>query len=293
MLQKSFFITEALPYKENPVLSLSGGESFEENTIFVPGIYLIDVQAGAGIGYNGRDIGRPARISQTIEIREHFIVRAYCGGSGTSTNAGSNPYSGAFKVNAYMSESNVPSVSHIFGNSGTTYFGETRIDVTSGNCLGDGARDQYTGASGAGSCLHLLPENGVFGTDYLFAFHTTAGASSGVNGGMRRAAGVGSAYGGAGSGTASRQILVGSTYIRSHSYNAGSTPYGVGGAGVPAPNTDTVVLGNNGTGIGYGYGGGVSLNGVGAWFNGSEWLDSRVVGDNSGGHIIITFVSQF
>lgn len=291
MLQKGFFRTMAVPYKENPLVSLSGGEAYEENRVFVPGFYSIDIQAGAGVTYSGRKIGLPAKITQTIKIKEPFIVRAYCGGSGTSSSAGVNPYSGVFKVNAYMNASNVPAVSHIFGNSGSSYYGGANTDVTSGNCLGNGARVQNLGASGAGSCLHLLPEGGTFGTNYLFAFHTTAGAS-GASGSGKVASGVGSAYGGAGSGTASRTHVLGAEFV-SRSYNAGSTPYGAGGSGVPAPSTETTVLGNNGTGIGYGYGGGVSLNGVGAWFNGTEWLDSRATGDNTGGHIIITFLGAF
>lgn len=286
MLQKTFFRTLSVPYKENPLIDLSGGEAFEENTVFVPGIYSIDVQAGAGVTYYGRNIGLPAKITQTIEIREPFIVRAYCGGSGTSSSAGVNPYSGAFKVNAYMNASNVPAVSHIFGNSGSSYFGNANSDVTSGNCLGNGARVQQIGASGAGSCLHFVPENGVFGTNYLFAFHTTAGVSGS---GGNLAAGVGSAYGGAGSGGAYRTHVLGGE-LTGRSYNAGSTPYGTGGSGVPVPSDERTVRGKNGTGVGYGYGGGVSLNGVGAWFDGTEWLDSRAIGDNSGGHIVVTFI---
>lgn len=286
MLQRSFFITETAPYKENPVLSLSGGQAFEEDTIFAPGQYAIEIQAGDGYSTHDQSYIRcPAKITKNIVVKSPFIVRAYCGGSATGSSPGTNPYSGAFKVNAYMTAGAVPSVSHIFGNSGSASFGNANAMPTSGNCLGNGGSITSPGTgyhSGAGSCLHLLPIGGTFGTDYLFAFHVTAAPV--------RGAGSGSAYGGAGSGVGSTFNILGGTGHTSSSA-AGSTPYGNGGAGVGAPSSSSVTPGKDGTGIGYGAGGGSSVDGAGAWFDGTNWNDSRTVGvKGSGGRIVITYI---
>lgn len=285
MLQKVFFNVDSFnpePYWTNPIVNLSGNQKFDDPTVFIPGVYSVDVQAGAGSsgGYAGR-------IQKEIEVTSPFIVRAYCGSKGSSSVEGRNPYSGTFKVNAIgpQDENGVPAVTHIFGNRGSCskgYFGKLIVmaDYCSGNCLGNGIR--HSGSSlGAGSCLHLLPVGGVFGTDYLFAFHCTTnryGYSGGGGGGG------GSAYGGAGSG---------GVYVNDYSltsYAGGSTPYGSGGAGVTS-SAPGLHPGNNGSGPGYGYGGGVSPNGCGAWFNGTTWVDSRDVGGNGeDGHIIIKYI---
>ncbi len=298
-LQKGFFMTEPFnpdPFWDNTIVNLSGAAKFEEDTVFPAGRYSVDVQAGGGYTDNYASIGKAARITQNVSINVPFIIRAYSGSKGTSVAGGSNLYTGAFKVNAYMSASNVPFVNHIFGNSGSgSSFGTISLyDVPSGNCLGDGGYHNPDHnnwrSTGAGSCLHLLPVGGTFGTDYLFAFHCTAGGSG--------RAGSGSAYGGAGSGAASRIKFI-QSYVNSSSYNAGSTPYGVGGNGVPAPSSQGYISGNNGTGIGYGMGGTWGANGepaggngAGAWFDGTSWHDSRATADTTtaDGHIIVKYV---
>lgn len=290
MLGKMFFNAE--PYNPRPnfdgsVINLSGGEKYDDNTIWSPGRYAITVQAGSC--YPATDFGS-SRIYQEILITQPFIIRAYCGSKGTSTSAGTNPYSGPFKVNSMTTNQAVPDVSHIFGNAGsveavTGVYATSAYQYSSGNCLGNGAF--ISGKSiGAGSCLHIMPIGGTFGTDYLFAFHCASGTLGTAN--SRTYGGCGSAYGGAGSGSA---INLGGTQGGPATANAGgNTPYGVGGAG------HTVITGSqigySGSGIGYGYGGGVSGNGAGAWFNGTQWVDSRTVGGlNEDGCIKVEYLS--
>lgn len=287
-LQKGFFMTEPFnpdPFWDNTIVNLLGAQKFEEDTVFPAGRYSVDVQAGGGgSAYNNIAFGKPGLISTTVIVEQPFVVRAYCGSRGTGSTAGTNPYSGEFKVNAYMVASNVPAVSHIFGNSGSSSYGQAHSYPTTGNSLGNGAYNSNIGGTGAGTCLHLLPVGGVFGTDYLMAFHVTAAPSGDAGGG--------SAYGGAGSGAGSQSSIFGG-HIRMSSYNAGSTPYGTGGAGVSAPNYDGTIPGNNGIGIGYGNGGIVAgANGAGAWFDGTAWHDSRATADTTtaDGHIIVKYV---
>ena len=165
-----FFLTDSFnprPYWDGAVLiDLNGAEKYEEDTIFIPGRYEVLVQAGSCA-----DVGMSGKVFQTITIPQKFIVRAYCGSSGTSVAGGTNLYSGPFKVNPYHWD--ITPVSHIFGNCGAS--GRIKSDQNttiygSGNCLGDGALNSSLGI-GAGSCMHIMPIGGVFGTDYLFAFH--------------------------------------------------------------------------------------------------------------------------
>lgn len=271
------------------VVNLVGATKYEADIVWPAGRYSVDVQSGApyvASSYGNPTIGLPARIQQTVDIPQDFIVRAYCGSRGTSASGGVNPYSGAFKVNAVTSNSAVPAVSHIFGNAGSfaAISGASGVlphRYGSGNCLGNGAA--YNGSAiGAGSCLHFIPVGGTFGTDYLAAFHCAAPTYTN----SRDGGGCGSAYGGAGSGTA---YSSGGISSLAQSYNGGSTPYGSGGAGHST--TSGLILGSNGTGPGYGYGGGVSADGAGAWFDGTEWHDSRATGGaGEDGHIIVKYV---
>lgn len=283
MLQKEFFYVQPFnpnPYWNTVLVNLSGAQKFEEDTVFFPGRYKVVVNAGSSIEYDSNGgvgyLGRPVIIQKDIDVKEKFIIRAYCGGKSVinyasrSGSVGTNPYSGAFKVNGLTTHgSTSSSVSHIFGNAGSAGFfassGTPPIpsDVaSSGNCLGDGVLTSrgnvtYFSASSAGSCLHILPLEGVFGTDYLFAFHSAGVAGNGAGVVI---AGGGSAYGGGASGGIWRGGFSGVS-----SGNGGSTPYGTGGAGV----TDTTV-GNNGTGIGNGKSNGL---GAGAYFDGTNWND--------------------
>lgn len=291
MLQKGFFITEPFnpsPFWDNTIVNLSGAAKFEEDTVFPAGRYSVDVQAGGGYeAYGQNQLRKSARIVQTVSVQHPFVIRAYCGSAATASAPGVNPYNGAFKVNPYMTESNVPAVSHIFGNSGSTTI-SGNYWPTSGNCLGDGASITSPGTgyyNGAGSCLHFVPQGGVFGNDFLAAFHVTA-APIGT-------AGSGSAYGGAGSGVGGKSKY-GSLTFSSYSYDAGSTPHGQGGAGVPVPSAYISVPGNDGTGVGYGIGGRYdgTNNGAGAWFDGTTWHDSRSTADTTtaDGHIIVKYI---
>ena len=292
-LQKGFFMTESFnpsPFWDNTIVNLSGAQKFEEDTVFPVGRYRVDVQAGAT--YTNGYSGYSAQIIQDVVVEEPFIIRAYCGSRGTQSSGGINPYSGEYKVNSYTNASNVPSINHIFGNSGSPGLNPNAKWVqfcASGNCLGNGVLSVQGAAyqaPGAGSCLHFLPNGGTFGIDYLKAFHVTAAPN--------HSGGSGSAYGGAGSGRANNSASSGLVIGKSYSLNAGSTPYGTGGAGVYSGASDRLP-GNNGTGIGFGYGGGMSggdAKGAGAWFDGTIWHDSRTVASaaDQDGHIIVTYL---
>jgi len=281
-----------IPAVNEVICNLTGATKKDDNTLYIPGRYEVLVQAGDPMYYynNSDQLAygfSSGKISKTIQVNQPFIIRAYCG-SKANFGAGSNPYSGQFKVNPY--NGTPPTVNHIFGNAGGAgrSAGSNNM-LGSGNCLGDGVVNQYNYANGAGSCLHLMPENGTFGTNYLFAFHTTA-ATIGILGNP----GTGSAYGGSGggSGWSFGQSLSG--------YAGGSTPYGTGGAA----GRDS--SGQNGTGIGHGYGytgpeiynsggtimGGVS-KGAAAWFNGTSWAQNDDwTSTYSDGRIYIKYLGQ-
>lgn len=282
MLQKEFF--QVQPFNPNPywdpvLVSLSGAQKFEEDTVFSPGRYKIEVKAGKGDEDTTSEFvrGHGGLITENIAVNRTFIVRAYCGSAGkTTVSGGLNPYVGPFKVNGYRVNGVPPTVNHIFGNAGSVGGGIGYNCPSSGNSLGNGAIiDTYGFTSGAGSCLHLIPVGGTFGADYLFAFHTTGGVSDFLDPG-----GTGGAYGGGASGS-SFSIAGGSVVTTS---NGGSTPYGQGGAGVNNR------AGNNGTGIGHG-----NRNTVGAaaWFNGTSWQDSTadpLSATTADGYIRITYL---
>lgn len=298
MLQKGFFMTEPFnpsPFWDNTIVNLSGAQKFEEDTVFPAGRYSVDVQAGSSRNLFASEGYFSGRVDTIITINSEFIIRAYCGGK-TYPNSdysawivGTNPYSGAFKVNPQTTYGPVDDVSHIFGNCGSMGIGGDESSVkyiSSGNCLSDGAGAALSLSSegiGAGSCLHIMPIGGVFGTDYLFAFHTAS--ASGLGGG-------GSVYGGAGSGFA-RGYRV--DHAQS-SYSGGNTPYGNGGNGVTSYRYQYPVNGNTGSGIGAGQGGGPSYDannriGAAAWFNGIVWVNSgQHGGAGEDGHIIIKYL---
>lgn len=260
-LQNGFFMVKPFnpnPYPNPVIVNLSGAQKFEEDTVFNPGKYKIEVKAGSGSEYTTGEFafGFGGLITENIVVNRTFIVRAYCGSAGKLYNfGGANPYVGPFKVNGYSVNGVPPTVNHIFGNAGSVGGGVGYNCPSSGNSLGNGAILENV-SSGAGSCLHILPVGGVFGTDYLFAFHTTGGIAFTLDIG-----GTGGAYGGGASGTSF------STFGEdvSTTSNGGSTPYGQGGAGVKNR------IGNNGTGIGHGNNNGI---GAAAWFNGTSWQDS-------------------
>lgn len=273
MLEKEFFKLESFnpaPYQDNIIVDLTGASKFDSNTVFYAGRYQVLVRAGSNTMYgtDGRELltGFPVEITKIITIPQNFIIRAYCGGksivnlANQSIIVGTNPYSGAFKVNGTTTNTSIPTVSHIFGNAGSCGLVVNSSGVpilssvaSSGNCLGDGASVNVgrINASSAGSCLHILPVGGVFGTDYLFAFHC-----SGCPGLYQVHGGCGSAYGGAASGGSNSN---------STTYNGGDTPYGTGGIGV-----SNAVFGNPGTGIGSANNG---SDGSGAFFNGTNWIN--------------------
>lgn len=282
------------------IVNLSGSQSFTENIIFPKGTYSVEVVAGSS--FCGTAIDTPSsynyskgvggKVITEITIGEPFIVRAYCGSKGNYGVGGVNPYSGIFKESAKYQEQAPVYVSHIFGN-----VGGSAKDINSvrfpggGNCLGDGAgvsgiNEKY--GIGAGSCLHFLPVNGVFGTDYLFAAHCCAAAI-----GSWRApfctAGCGSAYGGSGAG----YCAMDSGGSHGTVWNGGSTPYGNGGtavvSGVPANFSPA-----SGTGVGAGLAQANvvmptwPIKGAAAYYNGNEWVNSGLYGNlEEDGHIIV------
>ena len=267
------------------VLNLNGAQQYVEDTVYPAGKYRVTVQAGSC--YPADATYASSKITQIIDVSSPFVIRAYCGSSATSTSGGINPYSGNFKVNGRTDNTAITTVNHIFGNAGSCFVisgaasYSKAILYSSGNCLGNGGYlSSKSSGIGAGSCLHLMPVGGTFGTDYLFAFHCAAGTYG--------SAGGGSAYGGAGSG----QAFSGGTAAGTATVIAGgSTPYGTGGAGHSV--TRAQENGYNGSGIGYGYGGGISGNGAGAWFDGTTWNDSRTIGaPGEQGQILIEYYEE-
>lgn len=282
------------------IVNLSGAQSYEKSIIWPAGIYKVEIQAGANFATQGSSnsdyVGRPGKIVTEISISEPFYILAYSGSKATTNSDGINPYSGPYKCNAFSGYENVPPVTHIFGNCGgscrTVDGGGNHYHPGGPNCLGNGAYDwsdlNNYGRLGAGSCIHFIPINGVFGQDFLFAAHCCPGTYSSLinvrGGSIGQGGGNGSAYGGSGSGMSSNYTL------SSASYNGGNTPYGNGGPGVPIPSVNpSVASGNNGTGIGAGLGGGLNYKningtqyrGMGAacFFDGQKWNDSNTVGE--------------
>ena len=292
MLQKEFF--QVQPFNPNPywdpvIVNLAGAQKFEEDTVFVPGRYKIEIAQGSSIPSDGISntpfvehieiISKP--YMEHIEtISEPFIVRAYCGGNATSSGVGTNPYSGPFKVNGKTSLTHQPGidVNHIFGaGGGNGYRNDSPIDkhiLGGGNCLGNGTGDSVFDVfyGGAGSCLHLLPVGGVFGTDYLRAYHICG-------------AGNGSAYGGA-AGAVVTYAVEGYWATR-----GGNSPYGNGGPGSTTGNYPAA----SGSGIGSAryvlVDGHYGRYNAGAYFNGTIWIDEPGINTrNDSSYIRITYL---
>ena len=267
MLQKEFF--QVQPYNPNPywegtvVLNLSGASKHEGAQIFYPGRYRIEVAPGGFV-----NSGNPNTVyggSQTYfnieeEITVPFKAWAYCGGNASNGSVGTNPYSGTYKVDGKTSDTQAAGtdVNHIFGAGGGNYYTSSSSSHTNaragGNCLGNGSITYYSFNSryiyyGAGSCLHLVPVNGNWVTDYIRAYH--AAPTAGV---------PGSAYGGGAAG------YIGSSGS-SWGYRGGNSPYGTGA-------TTSYTSGN---GIGSGKviteSGTRYMVGAGARFNGTQWID--------------------
>lgn len=277
-LQKGFFMTEPFnpsPFWDNTIVNLSGAQKFEEDTVFPAGRYRIELAPGLDgatiYTYNDHHTGGwfPATGTTTWKtvvmsydevIDTNFIVRAYCGSTPTTeTGSGVNLYAGEFKVNAVNADTITQSttgvdVNHIFGaGGGNGYIHQSTSSVTvttriggGANCLGDGAtiyhsNNTYRG-SGAGSCLHILPVGGVFGSDYIRAYHASPCNGYG---------GTGGAYGGGATPNVSGDF--GTRWFT----RGGNSPYGNGAT-------------TNGT-AGSGVGAGQLRDASGAYFNGLLW----------------------
>lgn len=297
MLQKEFFQVQPFnpsPYWEGTVLvNLSGAQKFEDDTIFLPGKYRIEIAPGgycsnysASSSIPTGSCGSYINVVETINVP--FRVRAYCGGNASVGSVGTNPYTGSFKVNGRTSDtqSHGVDVNHIFGAGGgncvqraTSPSTIIRSNRGGGNCLGNGSISTYYSSAGptnityyygAGSCLHLMPSSGgTFGTDYIRAYHVAPYA--GVCGG---------AYGGGAAG-----------YIGTSDwgYRGGNSPYGTGGATYYAQGTGPGGGGTKKTGA---YGTSVYVAG-GARFDGTQWIDVPGDYNNSVCSIIkITFVGS-
>lgn len=285
MLLNSFFFTSNAKLQNGDVIvNLSGASTYEADTVYPAGKYEIEVQSGGNSEWNTdtqqyiSTIDKPGKISQIIQVNQSFIIRGYCGSKGTKDSGGINLYSGPYKVSPYQGD--ISNVTHIFGNCGSCSRGvnNTKEGYGSGNSLGNGVVYSLYNliiSCGAGSCLHILPKNGIFGTDYLFAFHTTAAP---VTIPFLQCGG-GSAYGGSASGGASSTGSQGSQ--SQNGFIGGNTPYGTGGT---RAYSGTGLLaygyGSDGTGIGHGYvgdfgdHGSIIGKGATAWYNGTEWLQS-------------------
>lgn len=296
MLQKEFF--QVQPFNPNPywdpvIVNLSGAQKFEEDTVFMPGKYRIELAPGTQaikpeeVPYNAGALGYIVNMDYLEEIAQPFIIRAYCGGSGNyaSKIPGTNPYIGPYKVNAIdartINRDNYPTgidVNHIFGAGGGNH---RYYNSTSGtgagtsygggaNCLGDGSWFRYSDygsgdtnyVGGAGSCLHLLPIGGTFGVDYIRAYQAAAHQTDFK----------GSAYGG-GQGHRDDSTSTGSFYSRggNSSYGNGSSDYYQNGQFYY---TDTGIGGGNKIGPGDSFYPYDMPRSAGAYFNGTMWIDS-------------------
>lgn len=290
------------------ILNLSGAQKFDDNTVFNGGVYSVEVVAGStfvgtatdvpNTSNNGKGVG--GRVSVEVTIPQPFIIRAYCGSKGNYGIGGTNPYSGTFKENAAYQEGTPVAVNHIFGNVGgsASIVSQGHQYPGSGNCLGDGIGVSDGGGLkygiGAGSCLHLLPVGGTFGTDYLFAAHC-APAATGWYGSPRCFGGCGSAYGGSAAGFA-----VNTNGYTVAAYNGGTTPYGEGGVAFVAPSSSDTTYPSSVNGIGIGAGKTIAesalrvywpAKGSAAYFDGTEWQTSNLYGNTEeDGHIIVTLV---
>lgn len=293
MLQKGFFNVDPFnpnPYWDNTIVNLSGASKFEQNIVFVPGRYRIELAPGKSRQFVGTEPEKTQTYVSNMDyienITEPFIVRAYCGSNATNKSVGTNPYVGEFKVNGVNGPSHAApiDVNHIFGAGGGNgnnygvYLGNARVSGGA-NCLGNGAVEpnEIFGTSyyGAGSCLHLLPVGGVFGTDYIRAYH--AAPLSGA---------PGSAYGGA----AGVKYFTSQGGGSSWGTRGGNSPYGSGG---PTGDTSSLMPDPTpGTGIGAG---GKIISGVvvgaGAYFNGTIWIDAPGNTTNTGSsYIRVTYL---
>lgn len=292
MLQKGFFNVEPFnpnPYWENTVLvNLSGAQKFEENTVFLPGRYRIELAPGKNYDFIDTNKSFVTNISREETITQKFIVRAYCGSNGENGTAGTNSYSGAFKVNG-INPGNVTQVpgidvNHIFGaGGGNGWFGMAwgshKYYGGGPNCLGNGY--YYTDGAlnttawyGAGSCLHILPVGGTFGTNYIRAYHAAPVSVS-----------PGSAFGGAGTGPGPGTGFADSWFTR-----GGNSPYG---NGATSENSQGTGIGSGGGRV-YGTISGITKDwtvGAGAYFNGSNWVDAPGNLTNTGSsYIKITYL---
>jgi hypothetical protein len=293
MLGKVFFDSESFnpsPFWENTVLlDLTGASKYEADKIYPAGRYRIQVAPGNLWSSENALVFDNAinRMDFEETINEPFIIRAYCGGDGTSSDFGRNPYEGSFKVNgvAPNTRQNGIDVNHIFGaGGGNGYIPGYNSDAYTpggGNCLGNGMSVVNTGGSaryyfnyGAGSCLHLLPVGGTFGVNYLRAYHVAAYAPV-----------CGGAYGG---GASAIDAEGGGDWF----YRGGNSPYGAGGT----PSSP------EGKGIGGGgkiafidLGGGATLKtnmSAGAYYNGKIWIDhpSGILPGTGSSYIKITYL---
>lgn len=276
MLQKEFFQVQPFnpsPYWDPVIVNLAGAQKFEEDTVFVPGRYKIEVAPGA---HWGDDSGvYMTNVIRSISTEENilvpFIVRAYCGSNATQNSIGTNPYVGEFKVNGNTVDTPTHGVdvTHIFGagggNSYTRNFYNVGKQRGGGNCLGDGSISGNSDFYAAGSCLHLLPVGGVFGTDYIRAYHFAPYARV-----------CGGAYGGG-----ACWALSGYDDVE-WGYRGGNSPYGTGAT---TPRTAGGGIGGGGQFISGNYVAG------GAYFNGSTWQDVPYDPNNSVSSIIrITYL---
>lgn len=250
------------------VLNLSGAQKFDDNTVFPPGKYKVEIAPGIGAKYSDTMLNLSVGICnmEYIEnIPTNFIIRAYCGGSATNYyTPGINPYNGIYKING-VDARNITSTpingidsNSIFGagggNSYTINGSEIWKTGGGGNCLGDGNISRYLSSSsavraagGAGSCLHFLPVGGTFGTDYIRAYHVAGESGDSA---------PGSALGGGGCTGGSRG---GNTL-----YGSGATSYSDQNTGIGGANKQIYI-----SSTGY-----TMYSLAGAYYNGSLWIDA-------------------
>lgn len=307
LARKLLFAMNSMPELPN----LLGASAWVHDDIVYPkGTYKVEIGSGASWKNLGVNIYEPTGVgfTQTIVMKQKFVIRAYCGGAGSPTDIGRNPYSGPYKRSAVAQEG-AQANGGIFGNSGgntvlvTVRTGSRSIIPKGGpNCLGDGAKYENNSVKfgGAGSCLHFMPVGGVFGTDYLACFHcagsSVAAEPTSSRGPAQCAGGGGGAYGGGGG--AGRAMSTSGAVSYFEGWAGGPAAGGNGGAGGGTAKTHGATAGSKGAGVGAGDGGGAVVNTSGsvpatgfggvAFYNGSTWSTPTRIIHSGQGYIRIT-----
>jgi hypothetical protein len=238
-LAKSFMGDVYCPMIDEVVLDIVKNQSYIEPRKYTTGRYKVEIQSAAAT----------AAFAQEIIVGEDFQIQAYCPAfwDGVLTGAPEEEFQAPSIFGGCGGNDSRVSYVDSTGDAGGNYI----VSRPAGNAIG------YNGA-----CCHILPIDGVFGIDYLFAFHCGAAKGGAYGGG---AGGRGARYY-----NSSARIYINST--------GGTGETGIGGIG-GAGGTGTIdgelgggTNGNPGT-SGSGIGAGTPTTGGVAFYNGDIWIE--------------------